>query len=462
MSLRRLLLTAAIGCWSAVWGLSAAALDDPTARARVTHFDNGLVVVTLEDPSTPVVSFQMWVKVGSRDEAGYTGLAHLFEHMMFNGSKHIGPEQHANLISARGGEVNAYTSDDQTVYHDDVTRETLPLVIDLEHERLANLDISATSLDRERQVVLEERRLRNEDAPMGRLYEALFALLWQALPYRTPTVGWRSDVEKATPEVCQKFFKTYYAPNNIVIVITGDFDANDALARIRRTIGTMKPSESIPRNPTEEPPQRGERRAIVHFDVNGPLLAAAWHAPATGSPDGEALDVLSTILSDGRSSRLYRSLVHDAEVALSAQGAYWEFQAAGAFVAIATVRPGLQIADVERRFFAEIERVRTEPVSEAELDKAKRQIEVSLVNGLDTSHALAERIGSDFTALGRIRPLDERLARIRAVTAADVQRVAQTYLVDDQRSVVHLLKPEGDAGPAKAAAKKPAKGRGGA
>jgi zinc protease len=186
--------------------------------------------------------------------------------------------------------------------------------------------------------------------------------------------------------------------------------------------------------------------------VNGPLLAAGWHAPATGSPDGEPLDVLSVILSDGRSSRLYRSLVHDAEVALSAAGGYWEFDAAGAFVAIATVRPGMKIDDVERRFFAEIERVRREPVSEAELDKAKRQIEVGLVNGLGTSHALAERIGSDFLAFGRIRPLDERLARIHAVTAADVQRVAQKYLVDDQRSVVHLVAPDPE---------QPAKGRGG-
>src|SRR6185503_10127237 len=194
----------------------------------------------------------MWVKFGSRDEAGYTGLAHLFEHMMFNGSKHLGPEQHAELIAARGGSVNAYTSNDQTVYHDDVTRETLPLVIDLEYERLANLDISAKTLDRERQVVLEERRLRNEDSPMGRLYEALFSTVWQAIGYRTPVVGWRSDVEKATVEVCRKFFATYYAPNNIVVVITGDFDTDETLARIRRTLGKLRPSESIPRNPTEE------------------------------------------------------------------------------------------------------------------------------------------------------------------------------------------------------------------
>ncbi len=434
-------LAASVALACVLWGAAAPALDDPAARARITRLENGLVVVTLEDSSTPVVAFQMWVKVGSRDEAGYTGLAHLFEHMMFNGSKHLGPEQHAELISARGGQINAYTSNDQTVYHEDVTRESLPLVIDLEYERLAHLDISAKSLDRERQVVLEERRLRNEDDPMGRAYETLLALLWQALPYRTPVVGWRSDIEKATVEVCRRFFATYYAPNNIVVTIAGDFDADDALAHIERTLGKLEPAESIPRNPTEEPEQRGERRAVVHLDLNSPLLGAAWHAPATGSADGEALDVLSMILSDGRSSRLYRSLVHEAEIALSAQGSYWEMNDTGAFVAFASVRPGADIAEVERRFFAEIARVRSEPVREAEVEKAKRQLEVSLVNGLATSHALAGRLGQDITTFGRIRPLDERLERIRAVTVADVQRVARTYLVDDQRTVVHLVPP---------------------
>ena len=182
-------------------------IDDPAARVRTTVLDNGLTVLTLEDRTTPVVSFQIWVRVGSRDEARYTGLAHLFEHMMFKGSKHVGPEQHARLIQARGGEVNAYTSNDFTVYFDDVTPETLPLVIALEGERIANLDISEKTLDSERQVVLEERRLRTEDDPEGRAFEALMALAFTAHPYRTPVIGWRSDVEAATVEVCRRFFK---------------------------------------------------------------------------------------------------------------------------------------------------------------------------------------------------------------------------------------------------------------
>src|SRR5262245_48839467 len=230
----------------ALWSASARALEDPAAAAKVTQLSNGLVVVTLEDTATPVVSFQMWVKVGSRDEARFTGLAHLFEHMMFNGSKNLGPEEHAQLITARGGMVNAYTSWDQTVFFNDVTRESVPLVIDLEYERLANLDISEESLAREKQVVVEERRLRSEDQPMGRAYEALMGLLWQALPYRNPVIGWKSDVEKATVEVCRKFFDTYYAPNNIVVAIAGDFDSAAAIAQLERTFGKLPAAKVIP------------------------------------------------------------------------------------------------------------------------------------------------------------------------------------------------------------------------
>jgi predicted Zn-dependent peptidase len=453
---------AVLVAWVLLASAAAYALDDPAARTRVTRLENGLTVLTLEDDSTPVVSFQMWVKVGSRDETRYTGLAHLFEHMMFNGSKNLGPEQHAQLINARGGEVNAYTTNDFTVYFDDVTTESLPLVIDLEHERVANLIIDEEALAKERKVVLEERRLRTEDSPMGRAYEALLSQVWQAIPYRWPVIGWRSDIEKATVEVCREFFSQYYVPDNMTIAIVGAFDADEAIAQLQRTFGTLEPAREIPRSPTVEPEQDGERRAIVNFDLRAPILAAGWHAPKTGSPDGEALDVLSTILSEGRSSRLYRSLVYDAQQALSAEGGYWELLDAGVFLAFASVRPDASIDRVEELFFNEIERAKRELVTADELEKAKRQLEVSLVEGLVTNHELADRIGRDYASFGRIRPLDERLTRIRAVSAEDVRRVAQTYLVTEQRSVIHILPPpetpETPEAPAPAPAKAPKKG----
>jgi len=402
-------------------------------------------VLLLKDHRTPVVAFQVWVHAGSSDESFYTGIAHLFEHMMFKGSKNIAAEVHARLINERGGRVNAYTTRDVTVYHEDVTAESLPLVIDLEAERFANLDISEETLESEREVVLEERRLRTEDSPDGRGFEALAALAWQAHPYRWPTIGWRSDVEKVTVAVCQDFFDTYYAANNLTVVIVGDFDSASTLARVERTFGRLVPAEEIPRNPTTVIEQRGERRADVLFDVQIPLLYAGWHAPPSGHPDGEALDLASQILSGGRSSRLYRSLVYDQAKALYAYGGYMEYMDAGLFYAIAGARPGVPLDEVESLFMAEIHRIASDGVSEEEVARAKRQMEVALVSGLSTNHALASRIGRETVAFGRVRPLDERLAAIRAVSTEDIQRVVRTYLQDASRSVIHVIAPPSDA-----------------
>jgi zinc protease len=417
--------------------------EDPAGRARTARLPNGLTVLTLEDHATPVVSFQMWVLVGSKDETRYTGLAHLFEHMMFKGSRHVPPEQHARLVQARGGRLNAWTSRDFTVYFADVTSESLPLVIELEAERVANLDISEQTLSSEREVVLEERRMRTEDSPVGLAYEALYALAFAAHPYRRPIIGWRSDIEATTVEVCRRFFREYYAPNNIVLSIVGDFDTEDALARVRNTFGRLDPVDEVARSPRREAPQRGERRTSVSFDVRGPVIAVAWHAPPAGHPDGDALEVASTILSAGRSSRLYRRLVYEEQQALYARGGYVDMQQAGLFLAQAGVRPDARIDHVEGLLFEQIARLREQPVAEAEIEKAKRQIEVSMVNGLATSHALASRIAHDTATFGRIRPLAERLAAIRSVTVEDVQRVAAAYLVDEKRSIVRVVPPLG-------------------
>lgn len=424
---------------------SWAELSDPVERLEMFELDNGLRILTIEDHSTPVVAFQMWVHAGSKDESFHTGIAHLFEHMMFKGSENIGEEEHARLIGARGGRINAYTSRDVTVYHEDVTSESLPLVIDLEAERVSRLNISQENLDDEREVVLEERRLRIEDNPGGLAFEALAALSFQAHPYHWPVIGWRADIEAVTLEACRRFFDTYYSPNNITIVIVGDFDTQQAVAQIEQAFGELEPAAEIPRNPGKVVPLRGERRSVIHYDVQAPLLYAAWHAPATGHPDADALDVTSQILSAGRSSRLYRALVYDREEALYAQGGYWEMQEAGLFFGVAGVRPGVEIGSVEEGFFAEVERLRTEGVEEAEVAKAKRQLEVSLVNGLSTAHALASRVGRESVLTGRVRPLQERLEAIRAVTAEDVQRVAQTYLNPERRSVVHVVPPVPEA-----------------
>ena len=419
----------------------AAPYEDPAARTRVTTFENGLTVLTLEDHTTPVVSFQIWARVGSGDEARFTGLAHLFEHMMFRGSANLGKEKHSLLIEERGGQINAYTTRDETVYFTDITPEHLPLVVALEAERLTNLDVSEESLAAERQVVIEERRFRTEDNPEGRLFEALMALTFQAHPYRVPTIGWKSDLEKMSVAECRHFFDEYYAANNLVVSVAGDFETEALLALLRRELGGLRRAEQIERNPTEEPEQTGERRAVVHFEVAGPIVAMAWHAPGTGHADADALDVASEILSAGRTSRLYRALVYDEPVALGAAGGFWELARAGIFFAYAQVRPGASADHAETLLQREIEKLRDEPVTEAELAKAKRRLEVGLIVGQGSSNGLASRIAEEWIAFGRVRPLDERLASIRAVSAADVQRVAETWLEPTGRSVVQLLPP---------------------
>jgi zinc protease len=427
-------LLACAGAW-------ASGFEDPAARTRTTVLENGLTVLTLEDHATPVVSFQVWVKVGSGDEARYTGLAHLFEHMMFRGSKNLPPEAHGRIIAERGGSVNAFTTWDTTVYFDDVTRENLPLVVELEAERLQNLDVGAESLASEREVVIEERRLRIEDDPEGRAFEALMALAFQAHPYRVPVIGWRSDIEAVDVEHCVDFFRDYYAADNLVLSVAGDFDTEELLALVERHLGGLARAPHIPRNPTEEPEQRGERRAVVHVDVRAPILAAAWAAPPSGHPDGPALDVLSEILSSGRTSRLYKSLVYEKQAALGAAGAYLELQRAGVFYAWADVRPERDVDEVEALFFGEIARVAEQGVSADEVAKAKRSLEVGLIEGMRTSHDLASRVARDVVTFGRIRPLEERLAEIRAVDPDAVRRVAATYLTPERRSVVHVVAP---------------------
>jgi zinc protease len=417
---------------------------DPVGALRGTVLDNGLRVYTLEDHRTPVVSFQIWVQAGSKDETRYTGLAHLFEHMMFKGSEHLGPERHAQLVQSRGGRINAFTNRDVTVYHEDVTAESLPLVIDLEAERFGSLNVGEKTLTSEREVVLEERRMRYEDRASGRAFEALSALAWQAHPYRWPVIGWRSDVEAVTVEASRAFFDTYYAPNNFIVVVVGDFETDETLAHVTRAFGALERGPDVVRSPTREPEQRGERRATVEFEVQASLVYAAWHAPPTGHEDGPALDVASQVLSGGRSSRLYRSLVYDAQVATYASAYYIEFMHAGLFYANAGVRPGESIDEVEALLFAEIGRAVREGVSEQEVAKAKQQLEVSLVRGMATNHALADRIGLEISFFGKVRSLQSRIDAIRQVTVADVDRVLQTYLKDERRSVVRVIPPVGD------------------
>jgi zinc protease len=428
---------------------SARPIDDPALRTKVTTLANGLTVLTLEDHATPTVSLQVWVEVGSGDEARFTGIAHLFEHMNFLSSKNLaklGPEAYTRLVEERGGRINAYTSRDTTVYFEDVAPEYLPLMLALEGERFANLEVTEEALKAERQVVMEERRLRSESDPEGLAFEALMTLIFQAHPYRIPTVGWQSDLEKVTAADCQAFWQTYYAANNLVLAIAGDFDTAATLSLVEKHFGPLRSAATIPRNPQEEPPQDGERRAVEHFPVQAPILLAGFPAPPTGHVDSDALDVAAGVLANGRTSRLYRKLVFDAPLALAPQAFYWELQRAGVFVAGATLRPGVDVARAERVIYAEIARLAEQPPTPEELGRAKRALEVAWIGGQGTSHALASRVAQDYVAYGRIETLEEKLAAIERVSAEDVQRVVRQYLAPSRRSVVQVFPPAAEEG----------------
>ncbi len=428
---------------------AGASPDDPALRTKITKLANGLTVLTLEDHATPAVSLQVWVRVGSGDESRFTGIAHLFEHMNFLSSKNLaplGPEAYTRLVEERGGRINAYTSRDVTVYFEDVAPEHLPLMIALEGERFANLEVTEEALKAERQVVMEERRMRTDNDPDGIAFETALALTYQAHPYRIPTVGWQSDLEKVTAADCQAFWDTYYAANNLVIAIAGDFETEPTLALVEKHFGGLRTAASIPRNPQEEPEQDGERRAIAHFPVQAPILLAAYPAPGTLSPDTDALDVAAGVLAGGRTSRLHRALVDEQRLALEPQAFFWELQRAGVFMAGATLVPGADVAAAEKVVFAEIARLAADGPSEPELRRAQRALEVQWIRGQGSAHALASRVAQDYVAYGRIESLEEKLSAIRRVTAADVKRVVAQFLAPNKRNVVQVFPPVAQEG----------------
>jgi predicted Zn-dependent peptidase len=438
------MLASAIAAPAASELAATQAVDDPALRTKITTLANGLTVLTLEDHATPTVSLQVWVRVGSGDESRFTGIAHLFEHMNFLSSKNLaplGPEAYTRLVEERGGRINAYTSRDVTVYFEDVAPEHLPLMIALEGERFANLEVTEEALAAERQVVMEERRLRTDSDPDGMAFETLMGLTYQALAYRVPTVGWQSDLEQVTAADCQAFWDTYYAANNLVIAIAGDFESAATLALVEKHFGSLRRAATIPRNPQVEPAQDGERRAVVHFPVQAPIVIAGFPAPQTGHPDADALDVAAGVLAGGRTSRMYRSMVFDAPLALAPQAFYRELQRAGIFVVGATLRPGVDVARAEQTIFAEVDRLGALPPSAEELGRAKRALEVAWIGGQGTAHALASRVAQDYVAYGRIETLAEKLDAIDKVSAEDVQRVVRQYLGPRQRSVVQVFPP---------------------
>lgn len=424
--------------WGVAWGA-----DEPFEAT----LDNGLRVLLLEDHRSPLVSFQVWYRVGSRNEQpGATGLSHLLEHLMFKGTPTYGPKVYATRIEQNGGQDNAFTTHDHTAYYVNIAADKVDLVIQLEADRLRNLLLDPKDVDAERQVVMEERRMRTEDDPGGFLGEELSAIAFKAHPYRWPIIGWMEDIRRITPEELRAYYNTYYVQNNTLVVAVGDFKAPELLVSIKRAFGPIPRGTEPPPVRATEPPQNGERRVSVKKEAKLPLVYIGYPVPNFRSGDAFALELLSTILSEGRSSRLYRKLVYEQQIALDAGGdySYWSTDP-NLFWFYATALPGHSIESVEKALLAEVERLKAELVTETELERAKNQIEAAFVFRQDSIYRRASLLAR-FELIGGWRLLRQFVPGIRAVTAQDLQRVARTYFPDERRNVGILL-PLQAAGP---------------
>jgi zinc protease len=401
---------------------------------------NGLKVLLKEEHKAPVVTFQIWYKVGSRNEKlGTTGMSHLLEHMMFKGSKKYGPKQFSQVVQRNGGNDNAFTGKDYTAYFENFASDRIAISLDLESDRMQNLLIDPKEFLSERDVVKEERRMRTDDDPTNTMVEQMTAAAFIAHPYQWPVIGWMADISSITRDDLAEHYHRYYAPNNATIVVAGDFDTKTLLPMIEKYFGQIPQGPSVPKVGAVEPRQLGERRIIVKKQAELPAVFAGYHTPDIKHADSFALEVLQGILSSGKSSRLYKALVYEKQLALYAGGDYDNVaNDPNLFYVYAGVMPGKTTDEVEKALYAEIDKLKEAPVADDELQKAKNQIESSFIMGQDSIFYQAMLLGQ-FETVANWRLLEKYVENIRAVTKEDVMRVAQQYFTEDNRTVGILV-----------------------
>jgi zinc protease len=425
-------------------GDASAAVRPPRLQYQITTLPNGLTVILEEDHSTPIVHVNLWYHVGSKNEkTGRTGFAHLFEHMMFKGSKNVEPEAHTSFISSIGGQSNAYTTEDTTVFWETAPAQYLPLMLWLEADRMATLRIDRQTFEREREVVKEERRMRVENQPYGRLSEIIFDQSFTVHPYKHQPIGTMADLEAASIEDVRDFYRTYYVPTNATLTIVGDFDSAQAADLVQRYFGRIpKPQRAVPRDIPSEPPMQRERRVTLEESWPLPAVIVAHHITYDGHPDSYPLHMASKILSDGQSSRIFRKLVYETGIALTAFGGGNIIEQPNLFFAVAIVQPGHTPAEAEAALIGELERLKTEPVSEHELQRAKNQFARDYIMGRESNKQKAEQLAHAAVIHNDITTADGEFEIFMNIKAADIQRVANTYFAGTNRVIITVL-PKG-------------------
>jgi zinc protease len=422
-----------------------AAVRPPKLQYQMSTLPNGLRVILSEDHSTPIVHVSLVYHVGSKNErAGRTGFAHLFEHMMFKGSKNVEPETHTSIIAGVGGRSNAYTTEDETVFWQTVPAHYLPLIFWLEADRMATLRVDETAFRREREVVKEERRMRVENQPYGRLNEIIYDHAFTTHPYKHPTIGSMADLESASIEDVREFHDTFYVPENAVLTVVGDFDTAQALQMVTQYFGRVpKAARPVPRDIPKEPEQPKERRAIVEEAWPLPAVVVAYHVTYDGHPDAYPLHITSKILSDGQSARIPRELVYNKRLALTAFGSGNITEHPNLFYSVAILQPGQTPAAAEAALIAEFEKLKREPVTAAELQRAKNQFARDYIVGRESNEDKARHLSHAAVIHNDVTTADGEFDIFTGITVADVQRVARTYFNENNRVVLHILPKSG-------------------
>jgi zinc protease len=421
--------------------VSVSAADGPVIKFTDVKLKNGLRVIISEDHTAPTVSVAVTYNVGSADEkARRTGFAHLFEHMMFKGSENVGPGEHFTLVFNNGGNMNGTTSEDRTLYFETMPANQLELALFLESDRMRSLDITKANLDNQRNAVQEERRLGVDNQPYGQTYERIGAQAYDNLAYKHSVIGSMEDLNAASVDDVATFFKTYYAPNNAVLSIVGDVDTKKTTALIEKYFGVISQQPQPKRPDLTEPSHQAERRSTL----DDPLarlarVDIAWVTPAAGTADFDALDVVSWVLSSGRSSRLNQAVVREKQLAVNANSANPDRRGPGLFQVSATVAPGKSPADAEAALLEEIEKVKSGPIADWEIEKAHNNAVRQQAGAATSTLSRAIQLGEYALFYDDPGLINTRAARYQKVTAADVQRVAKKYLTPENRSVITTL-----------------------
>jgi len=403
---------------------------------------NGLLVLAAEIHSLPILSHQVHFAAGSRyEKPGITGISHLFEHLMFKGTRRVKPEEFARIIQAHGGTLNAFTTTDNTSYYENLPAEKLELAMDLEADRLANLQLTSETLEPEREVVRSERKLRSVNSPFGLLIEQLSALAYEQHPYRWPVIGWDADLKTLTLEDCREYYRTHYAPNNAVVVVVGDVAAEEVFRLAEKYYGPIPAQTAPPPTITPEKPQRGEKRAVYKKVSQVAAFFAAFHIPGIAHPDLIPLQILCTVLSSGRSSIFFQKFEKPGK-AVEAQAEMGSppffFMDPGLLQIYAIASPGFPLEKLEREIWDEVEALRRDALPAEILLKAKKQVRSAFLQSLQTHFFKGLLAGLYQVRAGDYRHLYQILSRYEPVTADEVLQAARKYLRPENRTVVSL------------------------